>query len=244
MNDDERLNFVGEQALRVSQALGDGATALSLDAVQTIKRHVDAYDSRRDNISQKPYRENLNEIYTRAALYAPLLSFHFKKQGVPPLTGIYIPMIESEYHDCLTSPHGAQGKFQFMEQTARTYGVRPEDRCNVDVIAPVAARYIKDRTKEFGADAASMTLVIASFNRGSKLVKADLEKLNRFATSNTKRDFWFLLAHADELDEQFRGENRHYVPRFFAAAIIGENPQAFKLSTRPLSTLDNSNRTP
>lgn len=243
MNNEERLSFVSEQALRVSQALGEGATALSLDAVQTIKRHVDAYDRRRDKSSQEPYKENLNEIYTRAALYAPLLSFHFKKQNVPPITGIYIPMIESEYHDCLTSPMGAQGKFQFMEQTARNYGVRPEDRCNVDVIAPVAARYIKDRTKEFGADAASMTLVIASFNRGSRLIKSDLEKLNRFAIgNNTKPDFWFLLAHADELDEQFRGENRHYVPRFFAAAIIGENPQAFKLSTPPLSTLDNSNR--
>ncbi len=242
MSEDERLAFVGEQALRISQALGDGAIALGPEATQAIKLHVDAYVRRRDNSSQ-PFKENLNEIYTRAALYAPLLSFHFKKQGVSPLTGIYIPMIESEYHDCPTSPLGAQGKFQFLEQTARRYGVRPEDRCNVDVIAPAAARYIKDRTKEFGADAANMTLVIASFNRGSRLVKADLEKLNRFAApGNTKRDFWFLLAHAEELDEQFRGENRHYVPRFFAAAIIGENPQAFGLSTPPLSTLDTSNR--
>jgi hypothetical protein len=28
-----------------------------------------------------------------------------------------------------------------------------------------------------------------------------------------------------------------YVPSFFAAAIIGENPQAFGLQTKPLSTV-------
>ncbi|MBA2503514.1 MAG: protein kinase [Pyrinomonadaceae bacterium] len=244
MNSAERLAFVSEQALRVSQALGDGATTLPGSAAQVVKQHVDAYDRRRDDASPEAFKETLNEIYKRAALYAPLLSFHFKRQNVPALVGIYIPMIESEYHDCLTSPHGAQGKFQFMEQTARNYGVRPEDRCNVDVIAPVAARYIKDRAGEFGTDAASMTLVIASFNRGNRLVKDDLQKLNRFLvadSSNAKPDFWFLLAHADELDDQFRVENRHYVPRFFAAAIIGENPQAFGLPTRPLSSLDAGN---
>jgi len=38
------------------------------------------------------------------------------------------------------------------------------------------------------------------------------------------------------LDERFRNE-AGYVPSFFAAAIIGENPKNFGLSTPALSTL-------
>jgi hypothetical protein len=32
-------------------------------------------------------------------------------------------------------------------------------------------------------------------------------------------------------------EGRRYVPRFFAAAIIGETPETFELSTPPLTSL-------
>jgi len=41
------------------------------------------------------------------------------------------------------------------------------------------------------------------------------------------------------LDKSFRNESVYYVPRWFAAAIIGENPQAFGLSTRALSSFAN-----
>jgi hypothetical protein len=39
------------------------------------------------------------------------------------------------------------------------------------------------------------------------------------------------------LDDAFSRETSHYVPSFFAAAIIGENPAAFGLHVPPLSTL-------
>jgi hypothetical protein len=39
-------------------------------------------------------------------------------------------------------------------------------------------------------------------------------------------------------DSTLPSENVYYVPRFFAGAIIGENPQAFGLHTRPLSSLE------
>jgi hypothetical protein len=56
-------------------------------------------------------------------------------------------------------------------------------------------------------------------------------------TDNYARNFWTLYAHRDQLDDQFRNENASYVPAFFAAAIIGENPRNFGLSTPALSTL-------
>jgi hypothetical protein len=63
----------------------------------------------------------------------------------------------------------------------------------------------------------------------------DLRKLRR-DNPNVERSFWSLFANADSLDSYFREEGVKYVPRFFAAAIIGENPQAFALLTQPLST--------
>ena len=39
------------------------------------------------------------------------------------------------------------------------------------------------------------------------------------------------------LDDSSNKETVGYVPNFFAAAIIGENPAAFGLQTPPLSTL-------
>jgi hypothetical protein len=56
-------------------------------------------------------------------------------------------------------------------------------------------------------------------------------------TENYQRNFWTLFAHRDKLDTTFRNENAAYVPAFFAASIIGENPQTFELPGPPLSML-------
>ena len=88
---------------------------------------------------------------------------------------------------------------------------------------------------ELGEDSESVTLVLLSYNRGPEWVRNSLRELR--GTDNYERNFWTLFAHRDQLDETFRNENAGYVPNFFAAAIIGENPQAFELGMPPLSTL-------
>ena len=45
-----------------------------------------------------------------------------------------------------------------------------------------------------------------------------------------------VVANQGKLDHFFQNENKNYVPRFFAAAILGENPLAFGIEMRPLST--------
>jgi hypothetical protein len=45
-----------------------------------------------------------------------------------------------------------------------------------------------------------------------------------------------MTAERTKLDETFRQESVFYVPRFFAAAIIGENPQVFGIQAQPLSS--------
>jgi hypothetical protein len=55
-------------------------------------------------------------------------------------------------------------------------------------------------------------------------------------SQNKDRDFWILVKNKSKLDHWFQRENINYVPRFFAAAIIGENPWDFGLNMRQLST--------
>jgi hypothetical protein len=92
-----------------------------------------------------------------------------------------------------------------------------------------------DHMAELGDDAESMTLVLLSYNHGASWVRSTLRELRD--TNDYQRNFWTLYAHRDQLDESFRNEGAGYVPSFFAAAIVGENPQNFGLTLPPLSTL-------
>jgi hypothetical protein len=122
-----------------------------------------------------------------------------------------------------------------MPQTADRYGVPRQDMCDVKKMTPAAAHYMADSMAELGEDSQSMTLVLLSYNRGAESVRNNLRQLRD--ADNYERNFWTLFTHRDELDDAFRNEGAHYVPSFFAAAIIGENPQNFGLPLPPLSKL-------
>jgi len=143
-------------------------------------------------------------------------------------------MIESAYQPCVESSFGARGLFQFLPETAKNYGVSREEMCDVEKMTPAAAAYIADHMAELGDDAESMTLVLLSYNRGATSVRGSLRELRD--TADYQRNFWTLFAHRDKLDESFRKESAGYVVSFFAAAIIGENPEAFGIQMPPLST--------
>jgi membrane-bound lytic murein transglycosylase D len=185
---------------------------------------------------RKPNTLTLNETYSRAPPYIPLIAKEFNARRIPIIIGIYLPMIESAYTPCYENEAGAKGLFQFMPATAEHYGVARADMCDVNKMAPAAAHYIADRMAELGDDSQSMTLVLLSYNRGANSVLDSLRML-REMDANYERNFWTLFANRDKLDQTFRDEGAYYVPAFFAAAIIGENPQAFGLNTPPLSDL-------
>jgi membrane-bound lytic murein transglycosylase D len=165
----------------------------------------------------------------------PLIARSFAARKVPVIIGLYLPVIESAYRNCYENSIGAKGLFQFMPQTAAQYGVAYEDMCDVEKMTPVAAHYIADRMAELGEDSESVTLVLLSYNRGPEWVRNSLRELR--GTENYERNFWTLFAKREKLDDTFRDENAVYVPSFFAAAIIGENPGTFGLTMPPLSSL-------
>lgn len=230
MNEAEQLNFIDQQEQRISTMMGDRPVKLNGDAVRVIKTYVDRYAQPRN-----PGEATLNDIYARATPYVPLIARSFAARKVPVIIGIYLPVIESAYRNCYENSIGAKGLFQFLPQTAENYGVARQEMCDVEKMTPAAAHYIADSMAELGEDSESMTLVLLSYNQGADSVRINLRQLR--GTENYERNFWTLFAHRDQLDDAFRNEGAHYVPSFFAAAIIGENPQSFGLALRPLSSL-------
>ncbi len=235
MSEAEQFAFVEAQAQRVSDLMGDRPVKLKAEALRAIKQGVDRYAARNGSTSDAPGGESLSEVYARAVPFVPLIAREFAARRVPVVVGLYLPIIESEYKTCYENDIGAKGLFQFLPQTAKQYGVAREEMCDAAKMTPAAAHYIADRMAELGDDAASMTLVLLSYNRGPEWVRATLRQLS--SADNYERNFWTLFANRDRLDDVFRRENAGYVPNFFAAAIVGENPQAFGLQTPPLSTL-------
>jgi serine/threonine protein kinase len=236
MTEGEQLAFVDVQANRISTMMGDRPVKLNQHALLAIKKYVDRYVTQHS--SDNPQAESLSDIYARAPAYVPLIARSFAARKVPVIIGIYLPMIESAYRDCYENSIGAKGLYQFLPQTAKQYGVAHEEMCDVEKMTPAAAQYIADHMAELGDDAESMTLVLLSYNTGAQWVRDTLRELR--ATDNYERNFWTLLANQDKLNWTFQNESAGYVPSFFAAAIIGENPRAFDLRTPALSTLANS----
>ena len=77
---------------------------------------------------------------------------------------------------------------------------------------------------------------LLSYNRGSQNTQRDLELV--LDGQNKDCSICALTAARTKLDKTFQDEGVHYVPRFFAAAIIGENPQVFDLQMQPLSSFE------
>lgn len=257
MTPEEQMAFIKERAEHIALMMGNRPYKFTPEALNIIKNYLDGYASRASgkcsgipvgqdcaNLSQSAlsrqclWGEGLPTMYARARCFAPTIIKAFNERGVPPVVGLYLPAIETEYHTCLYSPVGAGGLYQIMPATARGYGMDPQYLCDASKSTPAAAAYMRDRILEFGTHPMSVALGISGYNRNPESVKRDLRNvLNSGDNENKERSFWTLLTNSDQLDTPFRNENIKYVPKFFAAAIVGETPWAFGLDDfQPIST--------
>ncbi|MEP6947123.1 MAG: FHA domain-containing protein [Acidobacteriota bacterium] len=247
MNDAERRQYLEVKAMRIAQVIGNNNSGqIPANAVSAIKSFADAYASRAKvkPLSGCRFGDNLQSTYERASRNAPFIVRAFNEKGIDPRIGLYLAMIESEHCVCLQSPTGPLGMFQFTRATAELHGLKvfagasttnPDERCQPEAAARAAASYMKALTGRYGTGPASVPLAIGSYNSGEGGLSTNLETALS-TNSGLPRDFWTLIANGDKLSKQFQAENFKYVPKFFAAAIIGENPQDFGLSLQPIST--------
>lgn len=250
MSDAEKRQYLEVKAMRIAQIIGNNSSeAIPAAAIDKIKGFADGYASRS---KVKPlggcrFGDNLQATFERASKNAPFVVRAFNDRGVDPRIGLYLAMIESEHCVCLQSPTGPLGMFQFTFSTAKLHfepsdGVvkgssptNPDDRCKPEPAARAAASYMKALTGRYGTGPASVPLAIGSYNSGEGGLSSNLQKALD-SNSGLPRDFWTLIANGDKLSKQFQAENFKYVPKFFAAAIVGENPQDFGLNLQPIST--------
>lgn len=251
LSEGDKRNYLRDRSMRIAQVIGNNSSEAIPDAaIDKIKSFTDGFASRTKSKgtngcqTMKPWGDNLQTTYERASKNAPFIVKAFNEKGIDSRIGLYLAMIESEHCVCLQSNTGPLGMFQFTKSTGEIHGLKtksgasptnPDERCEPEPSARAAASYMKALTGRYGTGPASVPLAIGSYNSGegglSKNLVTALE-----SNSGLPRDFWMLIANGEKLSKQFQAENFKYVPKFFAAAIIGENPEDFGLKLQPLST--------
>jgi hypothetical protein len=234
----QRRVFTAEKAREISRKISGSNYEFTPAFESEIQKAVDFYAQRIGNSGGvAPGRGDLRFVFERGQTVAPAIIKIFKTNNVSPLIGLYLPAVESEYVN-IQSPNsmGAVGMFQFVPKTGEHYGLSAGDLLDVEKSADAAARLITDGMNQFSSDRMKEALALLAYNRGGTAVEKDIAALVN--DQNRACSICALTEQRDKLDKSFRSESVYYVPRWFAAAIIGENPQAFGLQTLPLSSLE------
>jgi len=158
-------------------------------------------------------RDIFSEWLSRSGKYIPMMKEILETKGMPPDL-VYLAMIESGFNMRAKSNKGAVGPWQFIESTARRYGLRVDswvdERMDAQKSTEAAANYLHDLYDMFE----SWDLAAAGYNAGEDKVRSAID---RFKIS----DFWEISEYT--LPE----ETRDYVPKLIAALIIAKNPEKY-----------------
>ncbi len=238
MNAAGRSAYVAGEARNIARRMSGSEYKFTLAFEAEIQKSVDFYAGRIGNNGGDVIgKSDARLVLERGQTVAATLIKTFKARNVSPLIGLYIPFIESEYTNIETpNTVGAIGMFQFLPQTGKRFGLTAQELLDVEKSADAAARYINGNLKLFKDDAMKETLALLAYNRGEGSTQRDLQAFVN--NQNRECSICALTAAREQLDATFQSENVHYVPRFFAAAIVGENPNAFGLDMQPLSSYE------
>ncbi|MDR3699137.1 MAG: transglycosylase SLT domain-containing protein [Candidatus Sulfopaludibacter sp.] len=145
------------------------------------------------------------------------------REGQLPEDLAYIPLVESALRTGPASAAGAVGPWQFTPATARAYGLRVDaqvdERKNLVKSTQASCKYLRDLILDFGTGS-SVMLALAAYDSGPTQVKQAVTRTVRDPIK--QRNFWYLYrVRALPL------ETREYVPKVFAAILIGRNPHHF-----------------
>lgn len=128
----------------------------------------------------------------------------------------YLAVAESGLSNA-TSPAGARGFWQFMEGTAKEYGLEVskyvDERFHLEKSTYAACAYIKDAYQKTG----SWTLAAASYNRGMKGILRAME-------DQSVTNYYDLLLNT---------ETSRYVPRLVAIKYIYSHPEKYGFYLQP-----------
>ena len=150
----------------------------------------------------------------RSEYFIPFLK-PILKNAKAPEDLVYLALIESGFNNNARSTARAVGAWQFIAATGRRYGLEVnwwvDERRDVEKSTIAAIQYLKELNAMFG----SWHLAAAAYNAGEAKVQRAIKKYKT-------NDFWALTKY-----KYLRPETKNYVPKMFAAAIIGKNRKQF-----------------
>jgi len=159
-------------------------------------------------------KEVLQRWFKRCGPYLPYFRIIFKEEGLPEDL-VYLALVESGCNPFAVSRAGAVGIWQFVEGTARLYGLKIDfwidERKDFIKSTYAASRYLKKLYEVFG----DWRIAVASYNAGEGRISRALKARN-FA------DYWKVMMSGSIPFETFA-----YVPQWLAVSIIAKNPQKY-----------------
>jgi membrane-bound lytic murein transglycosylase D len=159
-------------------------------------------------------RRTFGRWLERAGRYIPMIQQVFADEGIPQDLA-YLAMIESGFNVKAYSWAHAAGPWQFIESTAKLYGMKndwwQDQRCDIELATHAAAKHLKYLHDRFDGD---WYLAVAAYNAGGG-------KVRKAIRTSGSRDFWELTE-----GKVLRAETKNYLPKLIAALTIIKDLEA------------------
>jgi len=194
-------------------------TIISPELPESLEFAGKIYDLTRSDLRERLDREIITMTYFHSAT---ILSIKRANRYFPEIEQIlkannvhddfkYLALIESNLNPEARSPSGAVGLWQFMETTAKEYGLTVnnniDERLNIEKSTQAACEYLKNSYKIYG----DWSCVMAAYNAGQSRISQALDKQK----VTSALDLWL------------NTETSRYIFRIFAAKIVFSNPQKY-----------------
>jgi membrane-bound lytic murein transglycosylase D len=155
------------------------------------------------------WHSNTILMLKRASRYFPTIEKILKEHNIPD-DFKYVALIESGFLN-VVSPSNAAGFWQFLDNTAKQYGLEVteevDERYNVEKATAAAARYLLASYEKYK----NWTLTAASYNAGAGRITREIEK-------QKVADFYNMYLNQ---------ETSRYIFRILAMKLIYEDPTVY-----------------
>lgn len=175
---------------------------------------LDQFDVRealdRELLSNSYFHSQTIRFIKLAPRYFPVIERILKEKGVPD-DFKYLALAESGLNPRAVSPAGAVGFWQFLDTTAKEYGLEVnnevDERYHVEKSTYAFCIYLRESYNKYG----SWTLAAASYNGGMARVQRQMARQKMY-------NYYDLL---------FADETQRYVFRIAALKLILQNPKQY-----------------
>ena len=207
-------DFVTRELRALMSELGAEVYSIPPDFIERVNYYIEQ--------DQGPERPLIRRALNQAGGQLRTIRRLLQEAQLPPDLA-YIPIVETVMAPGAVSAAGAVGPWQLTLPTARAYGLRVDsqgdERKDLVKSTRASCKYLRDLILDFGAGS-SVMLALAAYNSGAGKVRQAVIRTVRDPIK--QRNFWYLYRV-----KALPPETREYVPKVFAAILIGRNPSHF-----------------